>query len=231
MKSKGGTFIPRVDEAPKADCCVVQIVANPTTPQFDVQSPVTFSQSRSPRVNAQSSAARSNYILQDKEEDEEPQWYNTRSQTMSIMQEAMLACVNISKPTYIASHYLCLLNYREKPTFKISTKQLSTRKIPMTWFCEMANSVLGEKGKLLKYWHIGNPKTKAVWAHLYGNKIGRLAQGMPGRNTGTNTIFFIQQDQVPRNRMKDTTYGLITCLVCPEKNDKPEQNKISGGGD
>ena len=92
---------------------------------------------------------------------------------MSIMQEAMLAYVDISKPTYIASQDLGLLNYREKPTFKILNKQLSTRKIPMKWFCEMANSVLGEKGELLKYWHlIGNPKTKAVWAHLYGNKIG-----------------------------------------------------------
>jgi hypothetical protein len=111
---------------------------------------------------------------------------------MSIMQEAMLVCVDISKPTYIVSQDLDLLNYRERPTFKISAKQLSTRKIPMTWFCEMANSVLGEKGKLLEYWHlIGNPKTKAVWAHLYGNKIGRLAQGMPGQNTETNTIFVI----------------------------------------
>ncbi len=62
----------------------------------------------------------------------------------------------------------------------------------MMWFCEMTNSVLGEKGKLLKYWHlIDNPKTKAVWAHLYGNEIGCLAQGMPERNTRTNTIFFI----------------------------------------
>jgi hypothetical protein len=184
--------IPRVDKAPKADCHVVQIVVNPTTPRFDAQSSVTFSQSRSPPVNAQSSAAQSNYILQDKEEEEEPQWYNTRLQMMSIMQEAMLACVDISKPTYTVSQDLGLLNYREKPTFKISAEQLSTRKIPMTWFCEMANSVLGEKSKLLKYQHlIGNPKMKAVWAHLYGNKIGRLAKGMHRRNMGMNTILFI----------------------------------------
>jgi hypothetical protein len=170
--------------------------------------------------------------LQDEEEEEEPQWYNTHSQTMSIMQESMLACVDISKPTYIVSQDLGLLNYREKPTFKILAKQLSTRKIPMTWFCEMANSVLGEKGKLLKYWHlIGNPKMKAVWAHLHGNKIGRLAQGMPGRNMGTKTILFIRRDQVPRNRMKDATYGLITCLVHPEKIDKPNRTRLVAGGD
>jgi hypothetical protein len=77
--------IPRVGEAPKADCCIVKIVANPTMPWLDAQSPVMFSKSRSPRVDAQSSTAQSNYISQYKEEDEEPQWYNTRSQMMSIM--------------------------------------------------------------------------------------------------------------------------------------------------
>jgi hypothetical protein len=114
--------IPRVDKAPKADCHIVQIVANLTTPRLGAQSSVTFSQPQSPRLDTQSPAAQSNYISQDKEEDEEPQWYNTCSQTMSIMQEAMLACVGISKPTYIVSQDLGLLNYRERPTFKISAK-------------------------------------------------------------------------------------------------------------
>ncbi len=95
--------IPRVDKAPKVDCHMVQIVANQTMPRFDAQSPVTFSQSQSPWVDMQSSEARSNYILQDKEEDKQPQLYNTHSQMMSIIQEAMLACVNISKPMYIVS--------------------------------------------------------------------------------------------------------------------------------
>ena len=143
-----------------------------------------------------------------------------RSRTMNIFQEAMLVCIDVSKPTYVVSQDLGLLNYNDnkKPVFEIAAKQLSSCSIPMTWFCELANSVLGEKGELLEYWHlIGNPKTKAVWAHSYGNEIGRLAQRMPGRNKGMNTIFFIRRDQVPRNRIKDTTYGLITCLVHPEK--------------
>jgi hypothetical protein len=96
----------------------------------------------------------------------------------------------------------------------------------------MASSVIGDKGELLEYRHlIGNPKTKAAWAHSYGDEIGRLAQGMPGRNEGTNTIFFIRQDQVPRDRMKDTTYGLITCLVRPEKIDEPNRTRLVAGGD
>ncbi len=31
--------------------------------------------------------------------------------------------------------------------------------------------------------------------------------------------------------MKDTTYGLITCLVRPEKNDKPNRTRLVAGGD
>ncbi len=57
--------------------------------------------------------ARPKYILQDDDEDQ-PRGYNTRSRTTSIMQEAMLACIDITKPTYIVSQDLGLLNYKEK---------------------------------------------------------------------------------------------------------------------
>jgi len=174
--------IPRVNETPMADCCIAQIATNSITSRFTMKSPAMSS-----------STARPNYISQDKGEDDvPPHGYNTCSCTMNIFQEAMLACVDISKPTYVVSQDLGMLNYTEtkKPVFEIAPKQLSSRRIPMTWLCEMASSALGEKGKLLEYRHlISNPKTKAVWAHSYGNEIGRLAQGMPGRNKGTNTIF------------------------------------------
>ena len=94
----------------------------------------------------------------------------------------------------------------------------------MAWFCEMANAVIGDNGELLEYKHlIANPKTRATWTHSYRNEIGRLAQGMPGRNTGTNTIFFIAKHQVPKERAKDVTYGVITTLIRPEKIDEPNE--------
>ncbi len=131
----------------------------------------------------------------------------------------MLACVDIYRLEYILSEDLDILNYTSNPTkprakFMVTSQQMSTRCLPMTWLCEMANSVIGEGGELPEYKHlIANPKTQAQWTHSYGNKIGRLAQGMPGYNTGTNTIIFIRKDQVPKTRAKDVTYGLITCLV------------------
>jgi hypothetical protein len=80
------------------------------------------------------------------------------------MQEVMLTCIDITKPT-----------------FKFSAAKLATQKFPLKWFCKMANSVLGKQRELLEYRHlIANPKTWATWTHSYGNKLGHFAQGMPG---------------------------------------------------
>ena len=106
----------------------------------------------------------------------------------------MFACIDIYKPEYILLEDLGLLNYATTPTnpmkdIKVTPSQMSMRRIPMTWFCEMANAVIGEGGELLEYKQlIANPKTRATWTHSYENEIGRLAQCMPGRNTGTKTI-------------------------------------------
>jgi hypothetical protein len=80
------------------------------------------------------------------------------------MQEEMLACIDITKPK-----------------FKISAAKLTTRKFLLIWLCKMANFVISKQGELLEYCHlIANPKTLATWTNSYGNKLGRLAQGMPG---------------------------------------------------
>jgi hypothetical protein len=79
----------------------------------------------------------------------------------------------------------------------------------------------------LEYRHlIANQTTRATWQHSFGNKIGRLAQGMLGRNTGTNTIVSIKKNQLPQNRAKDVTYGLITCLIRPEIIEEPNQTRL-----
>ena len=47
--------------------------------------------------------------------------------------------------------------------------------------------------------------------------MGRLAQGMSDRNTGTNTLFFIHKHKVPPERWNDMTYTCIICNVRPQK--------------
>jgi hypothetical protein len=95
----------------------------------------------------------------------------------------------------------------------------------------MANSILGKQGELLEYCHlIANPKTRATWIHSYGNKLRWLAQRMPGRVTETDTIIFIPKDKVLRARAKDVTYGLITCLIRPEKTNEPNRTRLVAMG-
>jgi hypothetical protein len=159
----------------------------------------------------------------------------TRLTSNIIMQEAMLSCVGMYKPKYFLSANLGILNFAATVptgiTYMVTPQQMSVRRIPMTWFCEMANSVIGENGELLEYRHlIANQATRATWKHSYGNEIGQLAQGMPGRNTGTNTIIFIKKNQIPQDRAKDVIYGLITCLARPEKIDEPNRTRLVAGG-
>jgi hypothetical protein len=63
---------PRVAKDPKAEYHIVQIVAFPPVSWPVEQTPVTHSQSWSSHVDAQSSVARPNYILQDEEDNKPP---------------------------------------------------------------------------------------------------------------------------------------------------------------
>ena len=60
------------------------------------------------------------------------------------------------------------------------------------------------------------------------NEFGRLAQGVGGRVKPTNTIFFIQQDQVPINRRKDVTYGSFKCDIKPNKTETHHTRLTAG---
>jgi hypothetical protein len=53
---------------------------------------------------------------------------------------------------------------------------------------------------------------------ISANEFGRLAQGLKdGRVKGTNTIFLISKDKVPKDRAKDITYRSFSCDLKPNK--------------
>ena len=99
-----------------------------------------------------------------------------------------------------------------------------------SWLYDMANSVIGDDGKILEYKHlIANPNTRAVWQRAFGNELGRLAQGMPGRVEGTNTIFFIPKSDIPADRRGDVTYVGYVVNYRPEKEEKERFRLVVGG--
>ncbi len=51
-----------------------------------------------------------------------------------------------------------------------------------------------------------------------------------GRVKGTNTINFIQKEEVPMNRAKDVTYGSFSFNYKPNKEEK-ERTRLTAGGD
>jgi hypothetical protein len=75
-----------------------------------------------------------------------------------------------------------------------------------------------------------DPKHAKVWSESSANEFGQLAQGVGGRVTGTNTIFFIQKDHIPIDRRKDVTYSSFVCELKPNKEEK-HCTRLTAGGD
>ena len=101
---------------------------------------------------------------------------NTRFKRRTLTQEVMLSCMKLAD-----TH--------------TTPRQLELQKFPMKFLCVFAGAVLdGETGEIMEYCHLRiSPQYKEVWGKLFGNEIGRLAQGMPGRVDGTNRLFFIDK--------------------------------------
>ena len=74
-----------------------------------------------------------------------------------------------------------------------------------------------------------HPKYSKDWSTSSANEFGRLAQGIGGRVKATNTIFFIDKTNVPRDRFKDCTYRKFVCMVRPQKAE-PNQTRLTVGG-
>ena len=115
-----------------------------------------------------------------------------------------------------------LLAACEIANYNIEPRKVASQRYPLRLLCELAGAVMDkESGELFKYLHLmSRPKYKEVWGISLGNEIGRLVQGMPGSVDGTNTIFFISKDDVPRERLKDVMYGKFVVDYRENKQEK-----------
>jgi hypothetical protein len=83
----------------------------------------------------------------------------------------------------------------------------------------MANAVINQDtGASLEYRHlIQDEATLSVWNKAAENEFRRLAQGVGGRIEGSNTIFFIPRQAVPK--CKIVTYGRFVVDIRQNKNE------------
>jgi hypothetical protein len=72
-----------------------------------------------------------------------------------------------------------------------------------------------------------DPQMKPLWTRGFGNKCGRLFQGIRDI-AGTDTCFFVTLTDIPKDRK--ITYGKIVCDYKPHKKEK-ERVRLTVGGD
>jgi hypothetical protein len=93
----------------------------------------------------------------------------------------------------------------------------------------MANSVINEDtGASLEYRHLlKDDSTFTVWNKAAANEFGRLAQGVGDRIEGSNTIFFIPRQAVPKGKI--ITYGRFVVDIRPNKSEIQRVRLTVGG--
>ena len=76
----------------------------------------------------------------------------------------------------------------------------------MKLLCKISGAFLdGSTGELLEDRHLRiNPQYRQVWGKQFGNEIGRLVQGMPNRADETDTMFFIDENKIPKKTAEGT---------------------------
>jgi hypothetical protein len=123
-----------------------------------------------------------------------------RIQARSITQEAILACIHV---------------HNDITSRPFMANQASRWQFPWEILHAVLNTITGA---LMEMRHLlVNPKYKELWGKSYTIELGCLAQGIPGIGTGTNTIVFIRQEDIPIDQQKDVTYGRMCINYCPEK--------------
>jgi hypothetical protein len=96
-------------------------------------------------------------------------------------------------------------------------------------FPEFVNTVFDhETGNSLEYRHLVKRENyKETWTHSFANELGHLAQGVANHENGTNTMFFICNDQVPKGQT--AAYGRIVCELRPQKAEVKRTRLTIGG--
>jgi hypothetical protein len=96
-----------------------------------------------------------------------------------------------------------------------TSRQAASQRYPLQFLCDLAYVILDDKtGNLLEYRHLmKHPKYKDVWTKSFSKEIVRLA-------TTTETIFFVNKTEIPKERRGDVTYGRIVRTYRDAKKDK-----------
>jgi hypothetical protein len=121
-------------------------------------------------------------------------------------------------------------NLSQDDVWNIETANISVSLVTNHWSQQhFANAVVHPlTGKQMEYMALmKDPDLQPLWNRGFGNKAGRLFQGI--RDTpGTNICFFVELTNIPKDRK--IMYGKIVCDYKPHKKEK-ERVRLTVGGD
>ena len=102
---------------------------------------------------------------------------------------------------------------------KDNTSRIHRTMTHHNYLTKTANVIIDDdKIKELNYCQLSKHlKHQKIWKKSFANEIGILAQGAGGKLEGTDTMFFIAQDQVPGDGLKYVSYGSIVVDYRPHK--------------
>jgi hypothetical protein len=109
-----------------------------------------------------------------------------------------------------APRVFCPITFTNTQVFHVAPKQ-DIHQIPMS------NTVINkDTGASLEYGQLIQDKTTfPFWNKIASNEFGRLVQGVGGRIEGSNTIFFIPHQAIPKGKF--VTYGHLWWTYVPTK--------------
>jgi hypothetical protein len=123
---------------------------------------------------------------------------------------------------FLAPHIFRPIAFINNQNVAVTPRQ-ATNNIPM------ADAVINQDtGASLEYRHlIQDEATFPVWNKAAENEFRCLAQGVGGRIEGSNTIFFIPRQAVPKEKI--VIYGWFVVDICPNKTETHRARLTVGG--
>ncbi len=89
---------------------------------------------------------------------------------------------------------------------------MSSNKFPSKILNAVLNKDTEELMKMRQL--LRNPKYSDLWGKSYTKELGRLAQGIPGTK-GTDTIMFINYNEIPLDQRQNVTYCRRPFIIVP----------------
>ena len=171
------------------------------------------------------------YISDNEEGNTTPPRPRARRSRRVIAQKHQDEYNKIHRIAFLAALNLDLTIKENRPTQGLVGANLHLQLSEQAYAQHIVGAVIDNyTGEQLEYQDlVKKEKCRDTWINPLSNELGRLAQGIRDIK-GTETIFFVLKSAIPKDRLKEVTYGRIVVAYKPKKSE-PHRSRLTEGGD